>query len=138
MSDSDPTMQPGMIAWHDLTVPPHTIAAAKAFYQAVVGWSLQPHPMGEYDDYDIQADGTTVAGLCQARGSNADLPPHWLIYVPVPDVDAACTRASTTGGRVLAGPRMMGGYRFAVLQDPAGAALAIVSHPPESAAGTNS
>ena len=28
-----------------------------------------------------------VSGICHARGSNADLPPVWLIYITVADLE---------------------------------------------------
>ena len=44
--------------------------------------------MGDYADYNINLpDGSsTVAGICHARGSNADVPPQWLVYIVVEDV----------------------------------------------------
>lgn len=116
---------PGAIVWQDLTVP--DVQGLREFYQRVVGWSSKPHPVGEYDDYELQdAKGTTVAGLCHARGSNARLPAQWLIYVSVPDVKESAQQCVALGGRVLDGPRLMGGSAFCAIQDPAGAVLALI------------
>ena len=43
--------------------------------------------MGAYSDFVMNADGTPIAGICHARGANADLPPVWLIYITVDDLD---------------------------------------------------
>jgi hypothetical protein len=70
--------------------------------------------------------GTPVAGVCHALGENAGLPAQWLVYVRVADLDASLARSAERGGRLVAGPRSFGaGRRFAVIEDPAGAALAI-------------
>ena len=54
----------GTIAWRDLTVA--DVEGVRDFYAQVVGWDVKPHPMGEYDDYEMVAPGTgeTVAGVC--------------------------------------------------------------------------
>jgi predicted enzyme related to lactoylglutathione lyase len=70
----------GAIAWADLTVPHAT--KVRDFYKAVVGWDATPVPMGTYDDFQMNLPGTDqpVGGICHARGMNADLPAHWLLY----------------------------------------------------------
>lgn len=115
----------GRIAWRDLTVP--DAARARDFYAAVCGWEWDAHGMGDYDDYSMRAPGGTepVAGVCHARGTNAALPAQWLLYVTVPDVEAAADRCRALGGEVLDGPRAMGGGRFACIRDPDGACLAL-------------
>ncbi|MGD8396469.1 MAG: VOC family protein [Candidatus Eiseniibacteriota bacterium] len=124
MSDA-PRPRPGTILWHDLTVP--DAGAVRDFYATVIGWRSEPVSMGEYDDFNLLAPGSdeSVAGICHARGSNADLPPQWLVYVAVDDVDACAARCREAGGSVVAGPRAVGGGRFCVIRDPAGAVLAL-------------
>ena len=116
----------GTIGWVDLTV--RHAEGVRDFYAAVAGWTPAPVPMGGYDDYTMAAPGTgePAAGICHARGANADLPAQWLIYITVADVDASAARCGTLGGKVLVGPKDMGGYgRYCVLQDPAGAVAAL-------------
>lgn len=119
----------GTITWCDLTVA--DAPRVRDFYREVVGWIPRAEAMGDYEDYSMIAPGSgdVVAGVCHARGSNADLPPQWLVYVHVPDVDAAAAKAAAHGGRVVTGPRAMGGGRFAVIQDPAGAVFALFQAP---------
>ena len=80
------------IPWLDLTVP--DADRVKNFYQAVVGWTPEAMSMGEYDDYVMKDGEEPVAGVCHARGMNAGLPPVWLVYLPVPDVEEAIARAA--------------------------------------------
>jgi uncharacterized protein len=118
---------PGSIVWTDLTVK--DAASVRDFYREVVGWEAAPQTMGDYDDFNMLPSGaeTPVAGICHARGANANLPAQWLVYVQVEDVEASAKRAQKLGGAVLDGPRGMGSLRFCVIRDPAGAVLALVS-----------
>ena len=116
--------KPGSIAWTDITVP--DAEALRDFYTRVTGWKAQPLSMGEYSDYVmISSDGNGVAGVCHARGLNADVPPQWLIYIIVEDVRAAAAECVALGGSIVAGPREMGGGNFCVIRDPAGAVCAL-------------
>jgi hypothetical protein len=84
--------------------------------------------MGDYSDFTMlaPADDAPTAGVCHARGGNADLPPQWLIYITVDDLDASLAQCSERGGEVIAGPKGMGSAgRYAVIRDPAGAAAAL-------------
>ena len=126
MTEEPVVAEPGTIVWADLTVP--DAAGLRAFYEQVVGWDTAPHDMGDYYDFDVKdGSGRTVAGLCHARGENANIPPVWVVYVQVENVNAAANRCVELGGRIVDGPREMGGVDFCLLEDPAGAVLAVVS-----------
>lgn len=117
----------GSIAWSDLTI--NNAETVKEFYSEVAGWQSQPLDMGGYDDYCMVAPstGATVAGICHARGVNANLPPRWLIYITVDDLDRSVERCLELGGSVVDGPRKSGEGRFCVIRDPAGAVAALVA-----------
>lgn len=85
--------------------------------------------MGEYDDFNMirPSDGEAVAGVCHARGGNADLPAAWMIYITVEDLDRSIARCEELGGKVISGPRNAGEGRYCVIEDPAGAVAALYS-----------
>jgi predicted enzyme related to lactoylglutathione lyase len=116
---------PGQIGWFDLTV--ENAETVKDFYHHVVGWSSQPIDMDGYNDHCMVPPGTEtpVAGICHARGSNANLPPQWLIYITVADLDASLRQCLALGGQALSPVREAGSGRFVVIRDPAGAACAL-------------
>jgi predicted enzyme related to lactoylglutathione lyase len=135
---SDHKQPPGSIGWTDLTVP--NAEEVRKFYQAVVGWKFQSMDMGGYSDYCMMRaeDGQVVAGICHARGDNAQLPPQWLVYLTVKNLKRSVAKATERGGKVLVGPKSMGGGGFAVIQDPAGAVAALFQPPPpEKPAASN-
>ncbi|WP_219412842.1 VOC family protein [Pseudonocardia nigra] len=105
----------------DLTVP--DAPGLRDFYADVVGW--KPEPLGD-DWMMLAADGTPAAGVCHARGENADLPPQWLAYIAVDDLDASLAAATRRGGEIVAGPKGEGPGSYAVIRDPAGAVLALI------------
>lgn len=129
MSDAStaaPVPPVGSIGWVDLTIP--NADEVRDFYAAVIGWAPTALSMGEYSDYLMQAPGAPgpQAGVCHARGPNAGLPPVWLVYLIVADLDRSLAECRARGGEVLAGPRSGGGTaRFAIIRDPAGAVCAI-------------
>jgi uncharacterized protein len=116
----------GSICWTDLTVP--NAEEVKTFYEAVVGLKSTPHDMeADYHDFNMNLPdtGETVTGICHARGVNADVPPQWLVYFLVEDIEASVAKCKELGGEIVAGPRLMGTGGFCVVRDPAGAVCAL-------------
>jgi predicted enzyme related to lactoylglutathione lyase len=114
----------GRIAWQDLTVT--DAREVRDFYSRVTGWVPSGVDMGGYEDFTmLDSDGEAAAGICHARGENADLPPQWLVYIVVEDVESSAAACLEHGGEVLLGPREMGDAVFCVIRDPAGAVCAL-------------
>jgi predicted enzyme related to lactoylglutathione lyase len=117
----------GTIVWSDLTVK--NAEQVRDFYAKVVGWKPESVDMGGYSDFSMIAPttGKVAAGICHARETNADLPPQWLVYIVVENVDRSAAKCVEEGGNIVAGPRSLGGGRFCVIRDPAGAVCALYS-----------
>jgi len=123
----------GTIGWIDLTLP--DAEGIRSFYQEVVGWESTPVDMGGYNDHCMipPGDSKAVAGICHAKGVNANIPPVWLIYIIVANLDLSLQKCEASGGKVLAPARSLGGYgRMAVIQDPAGVISALFESEPTS------
>ena len=114
----------GSIGWVDLTVRDAPIL--REFYEKVAGWQSQPVKMSGYEDFSMLAEsGDAAAGICHARGGNANLPPVWMIYIVVENLDLALQNCRELGGEVISPVRASGGSRFAVIRDPAGVVSAL-------------
>ena len=126
MSEEGGAKKPGTIGWIDLTV--ENADAVREFYEAVAGWKASGIDMGGYSDYAMVPPGAddAVAGVCHARGPNTGLPPQWLIYITVADVDESIRECEQRGGKVIAGPKKMGDGKYCVIQDPAGAMAGLI------------
>lgn len=113
---------PGALAWIDLTVA--DADGLRDFYVDVLGWRPHGVEMGGYEDWALcTPDGQAVAGICHARGPNAELPPVWIPYWAVPHVADAVARAERRGARLLRPAAE--GTPYAVLSDPGGTPFAL-------------
>jgi len=115
----------GSMVWIDLTVP--DAERVRDFYAAVVGWTPGEVDMDGYSDFTMSTpdSGTTITGVCHARGVNRDMPPVWMPYFTLDDLDASIASCTEGGGEVVVEPRTLGEGRFCVIKDPAGAVAAL-------------
>ena len=106
----------GTFCWDELHTP--DVNGAKKFYAGLFGWAGKG---GDDDYWHWQNAGKEIGGMTSHMGG-PNVPPHWLAYVAVADVDATTKRVESLGGKVLV-PTMeipkVG--RFSVVQDPTGA-----------------
>lgn len=116
----------GKIFWQDLTV--ENAEQVRDFYTQVVGWTFEKVNQGDYYDYNMvnPQDQAVVAGICHKRGVNRNIPSQWLNYVMVENLDHSIAQCIAHGGKIIDGPRNMGQAKFVVIQDPAGAYLALM------------
>ena len=119
----------GSIGWSDLTVEDAT--GVNEFYKKVVGWQDEAVAVDDHEDYVIKSgDGEAIAGICHARGQNANMPAQWLIYIAVADLEKSMAACESSGGKILVPRRDMGGYGvMCVIEDPAGAVAALIQPP---------
>jgi predicted enzyme related to lactoylglutathione lyase len=119
--------QPGTFSWIDLATT--DVESAKKFYTELFGFTAIDTPAGDDMVYTmLQLHGKPVAGLSQMSEEQREqgIPPHWLSYVTVEDVDAKIEKVKVLDGKVLMDPfDVMDVGRMALLQDPTGAVLAL-------------
>jgi predicted enzyme related to lactoylglutathione lyase len=94
------------------------------FYESVLGWSIETHPVGSRPYHFVQDSGDVRAGI--VRPKNPSERPRWTPFVEVDDLDAACKRCEESGGRILIPPTPVPSFgAFARLEDPSGAEIGI-------------
>jgi predicted enzyme related to lactoylglutathione lyase len=113
--------EPGSLGWVELAT--RDTAAAKQFYQRIFGWTVLPGEM--YTQWGLQ--GRDFGGMTDMTDQfPADVPPYWMPYFAVADVDAAAERAAVLGATVVLPPTdVPDGPRLSVLRDPQGAVFGI-------------
>ena len=126
MADSGTTAPVGDASWHELWT--NDPAAAYDFYVHLLGWESA----GEFEDPAIGKyrmfgrGGVPLGGVTMLLPEMKDVPPNWLPYFHVDDLDAAVGRATEHGGSVLVGPmEVPGGDRIAQCLDALGGAFAL-------------
>lgn len=123
----------GAINWNELLTP--DIEAAGRFYRTVFDWSSDLVDTSEDSSYTIYKAGQTmIAGMMARPQRLRDVPPNWLTYFGVADVDKSAAKAKELGGTIMQPPTDIPDIgRFAVVRDPQGAAFAIARFlPPQS------
>jgi predicted enzyme related to lactoylglutathione lyase len=134
MQAHDPA-RPGEFSWRELYTTDHE--AAFEFYRQIAGWErMGEFDMGAMGKYLLWGRGGAQLGGMMTKPADMktpdgrEVPPSWLYYVTIDDLEAAMARATANGGRVIAGPmEVPGGQRIVQLLDPQGAAFALVTPP---------
>ena len=110
---------PGKFIWFEHVAS--DLGKARAFYQPLFNWHIEPMPMGEQTYHMILNGNEGIGGFRAARpGEGA----HWASYLSVNNVDASFRAATAAGAKPLAAPADFPPVgRGAALQDPTGALL---------------
>jgi len=117
----------GAFSWNELNT--HNINAAKAFYGEFLGWTIDDMKDSQME-YSIAKTGDAeVAGMMTPPDVDKNMPPFWLAYVTVDDVDKRAKRAESLGGKIHVPPMDIPDVgRFSVIADPEGAMLGIITY----------
>ncbi len=108
----------GAMCWNELNTP--DAEAAKTFYAALLGWEYA----GDAQYTHIVNRGRANGGLLQM---NTGMPPCWMPYFHIADIDAGSARVNELGGKVVVPRRTLpDGSIWAVVADPAGAHFYII------------
>ena len=112
----------GTPIWYELLTA--DAAASTAFYEHVIGWTVQPAQPGGIDYRMLDTGGGDfVGGLMQLTPEmkSGGAKPTWLFYIGVDDVDASFAKVKAARGRELMAPfDIPGAGRAAFVTDPQG------------------
>ncbi len=116
---------PNSLCWNELSTP--DTAKAGDFYTGLFGWARDDKDMGPMTYTSFMNGDQPAGGMYTPTPEMGEIPPHWLVYFAVDDVDAKLTKAGELGSTTIV-PAMdipdVG--RFAVIQDPQGAVFGII------------
>lgn len=119
---TDRKLLPGKFVWFELVS--RDAKKAQAFYGEVLGWRVEPFPMGDFTYEMIYAGDTMIGGYAAPKSDRQ--PSHWISYVSVEDVDATAKAATAKGGKVVEAPSDIPGVgRMSRIADPQGAELSL-------------
>lgn len=116
-----PTFAPGAPCWADIS--PTDMDAARAFYSAVIGWTIEPG-RPEFGGYATATVGD--AGIAGLMPNDGTVPPFWTLYFASADADATTAAITANGGTVMVPPMPVGDFgRMVIAADPAGAVFGV-------------
>jgi predicted enzyme related to lactoylglutathione lyase len=116
----------GRFVWYELMTS--DMAAAETFYREVVGWQSRDSGVTGMAYTMFTVDGQPVCGTMDlpATARSMGIPPQWLGYIAVDDVDTFAADIVIDGGVVhRAAADIPGIGRFAIVGDPQGAGFAL-------------
>jgi predicted enzyme related to lactoylglutathione lyase len=117
----------GMFSWFELQTT--DVAEAAKFYGTLFGWKTEEMSVPGMPYTVVSAGGEQVGGMMAMPPQAKGTPPYWGIYVSVDDVDAAMKKAQKLGGTTIMAPTDIPTVgRFAVLKDPQGAMIALITY----------
>jgi predicted enzyme related to lactoylglutathione lyase len=122
---SKETLKQGDFCWNELMTS-DTQSAAK-FYADLFGWKTQEHQMEDCLYAMFKNGDKEMGGMMQTPAEMEEqIPPHWMSYIAVDDLDAMLKKAMSLGAVVKVPAKQAGAFgRLAVLQDPTGAHIAL-------------
>lgn len=99
---------------------------AKAFYQEVLGWTINDMPMQDGSSYSaVVVDETAIGGFSPRPEDSGS----WTIFFTVPNVDASVEKAQAKGAALIQPAMDMPGVgRMATMTDPQGARFALITY----------
>jgi predicted enzyme related to lactoylglutathione lyase len=117
----------GAFSWAELlTTDP---GAATEFYASLFGWKVEAMDMPQGKYHVVKAADTSIGGIMKMPPDAPAMPPNWCPYVTVDDVDKAAQQCTSLGGKVMMAPTDIPNVgRMAVLQDPQGACLNVITY----------
>lgn len=119
--------QHGAFSWNELVTT--DVAAAKAFYGELLGWTLHDIDAGGMTYTMVKAGDREVGGMMAMPAETQGMPSAWGSYVTVDNVDSRVGRAQSLGGKIIVPPRDIPGVgRFAIIADPQGATLSLITY----------
>lgn len=114
----------GAPAWQEVLT--RDSGAARDFYTTLLRSNAQPMP-GGMTYYTLKQGSTETAGIMQMDDHwPASIPPHWMTYFAVDDMQQAVKVAGSNGGTVTVPPFDSPYGTVAVLADPDGATFSVI------------
>ncbi len=114
--------KPGTFCWNELMT--RDTAAARGFYTSLLGWEASEMDMGQFTYTVFKKGDKDVCGMMAITSEMGDVPPHWMSYIEVEDVDASAAKSTELGGKICCPPTDIPNVgRFVVITDPTGASI---------------
>ncbi len=117
----------GEFCWNDLAT--NNTEASKTFYAELFGWQFKEGDEAGMKYTEVSLDGQRqFGGIWEITEEMGEVPPHWMSWVAVDNVDAIVEKVKELGGSVCVQPTDIPNTgRFVVINDPLGAILSLIT-----------
>lgn len=116
--------EPGAWCWNELYT--HDFRKAEAFYGALFGWTFSEATGVTSDYHVILRQGREIGGLFLMRPDMAQMPPAWMPYFAVADLDASLAKVWALKGAAHTEAMTVPAGRFVVVNDAQGAVFTLI------------
>lgn len=100
-------------------------AAARKFYENVLGWEVKDMPMQDGSSYPVISVGDNPVGGFFPQPMEGG----WMLFLTVDDVDARYAKALDAGASSVTEPASMPGVgRMATIRDPQGGTVSLITY----------
>jgi hypothetical protein len=118
--------EPNTLCWAELMT--RDTARARDFYCGLFDWGAKPSDLEGMEYTEFTRGKESLAGMMPITAEMGQVPPNWMIYFAVRDVDAVAAKTRELGGTLIVPPQDIPKVgRFAVIQDPQGAVFGAIT-----------
>ena len=118
--------EPVSFCWAELMT--RDTARAREYYCGLFDWGAKKSDLGTMEYTEFTVGKASIAGMMPISPEMGPVPPNWMIYFAVTDVDGVAAKAASLGGKVLVPPQDIPKVgRFTVLADQQGAVFAAIA-----------
>lgn len=118
------TPKNGEFCWNELATT--DVKSAKLFYENLLGWEYVERDVDGMTYTMIKGKDDSFGGIWQIPTEQKDeIPPHWMGYILVDNVDDIATKAKQLGATIKMPSTQVGDFgRMLLIVDPTGAHIA--------------
>jgi len=119
--------EPGSFCWNELNT--RDLESARTFFDDLFGWTYEDNPDAPSPYLIIQNEGRPNGGILEMNEEWADMPPHWMVYFAVENIEQSIEQLQSLGGALHHEPFDTQAGRMAPVADPQGAAFYLIALP---------
>jgi predicted enzyme related to lactoylglutathione lyase len=117
---------PGAMSWNELYVK--DVETAKKFYEELFGWTYGTDPANPVYT-TIKNNGRSNGGIMPILPEMAMMPPQWMVYFTVKNLDESLAKVKELGGKVWDTKDISVG-KIGIISEPSGAGMILMEMSP--------
>lgn len=112
----------GAMSWNELYTT--DVEKAKTFFAELLGWTYETDDKSRYTT--ILNNGRMNGGIFALTPEMAEMPPCWVVYFTVENLEQAVEKVTDLGGKIYMPPKIISAGKIAMVADPTGASFMLI------------